>query len=82
MHLALGLHPLAAHVHARELPEFLRLAPSVHLVGEIGLDSLQQATEPASSNLDHSGGLRSLSLAVRVLLLFTLAEPNWRLSKY
>jgi TatD DNase family protein len=38
MHLALGLHPLAARVHARELPEFLRLAPSVRFVGEIGLD--------------------------------------------
>ena len=38
MHLALGLHPLAARVHARELPEFLRLAPSVRIVGEIGLD--------------------------------------------
>jgi TatD DNase family protein len=38
VHLALGLHPLAARVHARELPEFLRLAPSVRFVGEIGLD--------------------------------------------
>jgi TatD DNase family protein len=38
VHLALGLHPLAARAHAHEIEDFLRLAPSVLFVGEIGLD--------------------------------------------
>ena len=38
VHPALGLHPLAARAHARELPEFLRLAPSARFIGEVGLD--------------------------------------------
>lgn len=38
IHSALGLHPLAARSHHRELPDFLRLAPSARFVGEVGLD--------------------------------------------
>ncbi|MEY2564908.1 MAG: TatD DNase family protein [Verrucomicrobiota bacterium] len=38
VHSALGLHPLAAASHVRELPEFLRLAASARFVGEVGLD--------------------------------------------
>ncbi len=36
--LALGLHPLMANQHARELPLFDRLISGVSYVGEIGLD--------------------------------------------
>lgn len=38
VHAALGLHPLAAASHDRELPEFLRFAPTARFVGEVGLD--------------------------------------------
>lgn len=35
---ALGLHPLAAKEHAKELPLFLKYASETDLIGEIGLD--------------------------------------------
>ena len=38
LRLALGLHPLAARDHARELEGFLRLATEADYFGEIGLD--------------------------------------------
>ena len=38
LRLALGLHPLAARDHARELDGFLRLATEANYFGEIGLD--------------------------------------------
>ena len=36
--LSLGLHPLAAADHAREIPAFERCLPSTTFVGEVGLD--------------------------------------------
>jgi TatD DNase family protein len=35
---ALGLHPLAAKDHERELPLFLKLASKAEFIGEVGLD--------------------------------------------
>lgn len=40
--LALGLHPLAVAAHYAELSDFIRMAPMVTHVGEIGLDFSKQ----------------------------------------
>lgn len=40
--LALGLHPLRALEHQRELEEFRRLLPKTKFIGEIGLDFSKQ----------------------------------------
>lgn len=38
VHLALGLHPLAASNHATEVDDFVALARNVLFIGEVGLD--------------------------------------------
>jgi TatD DNase family protein len=62
---ALGLHPMAAREHRRELPKFLALVGRVQLIGEIGLDlsvagrSMQTAQEESfSAVLDAIKGTR------------------------
>ena len=45
MRLALGLHPLAAKDHARELASFLRLANEADYFGEVGLDFSREGAQ-------------------------------------
>lgn len=46
---ALGLHPLSASDHARELPLFTELSPSADFIGEIGLDFSSAGRESRST---------------------------------
>ena len=50
---ALGMHPLAAKDHAKELSLFRSLASSVNLIGEIGLD-FSAAAKPTQSIQEES----------------------------
>jgi TatD DNase family protein len=52
VHSALGLHPLAARSHHRELPDFLRLAASARFVGEVGLDFSKAGLETRDIQLE------------------------------
>ncbi len=49
--LALGFHPLVAAKHSHELNEFLRLAPNVMFIGEIGLDFSREGLASKSRQL-------------------------------
>ena len=49
--LALGLHPLAAEQHGRELPEFDELLPTTSFVGEIGLDFSREGRASADRQI-------------------------------
>ena len=51
LRLALGLHPLAARDHARELAGFLRLADEVDYFGEVGLDFSTEGIQTKTTQL-------------------------------
>jgi TatD DNase family protein len=81
VHLALGLHPLPARFHQRELPEFLRLIPSVRFVGEIGLDFSPAGSRTRELQVRSFRRIAESLSVSRVLLLFTPEERKSRFLK-
>jgi TatD DNase family protein len=49
--LALGLHPLAAHDHERELPAFEQYFSATSFIGEVGLDLSKEGKDTESRQL-------------------------------
>jgi TatD DNase family protein len=68
--LALGLHPLAAEHHERELPAFLELLPETSFVGEIGLDFSKEGVASANRQVESLRAiLKALSAARKFVTL-------------